>query len=206
LPRWESASRVKSYFSQEVKDSIASYDPIAEFDGMLPDKFMSWEPLARAQYIEAKTFLQGYLISSQGDRMLSANSVEGRFPFMDHRLVEFAFNLPASFKLKVLEEKHLLKSLSREYLPAEITGRVRQPYRSSDSECFLGAQSPAYVDDLLTPRNLKESGYFDPVAVASLVKKCRGLEPSSVSARDNLAVVSIMTTLLLDKMYIRDFN
>lgn len=206
LPRWESTRKVTSYFSQDVKHNNVSYDPIAEFDSMLPESFPTWEPLARAQYIEAKTFLQGYLISSQADRMLAANSVEGRFPFLDNRLVEFAFNLPSKFKLKVLQEKYLLKLVSREFLPAEIIARVRQPYRSSDSACFLGEQSPAYVEELLSPGNLKETGYFDPVAVAALIKKTRDMDASLISARDNLAIVSIITTLLLDKMYIKEFS
>jgi asparagine synthase (glutamine-hydrolysing) len=48
----------------------------------LPDNFMKWSPLSRAQYIEIRTFLSDYLLSSQGDRMAMANSVEGRaIPF-----------------------------------------------------------------------------------------------------------------------------
>jgi hypothetical protein len=58
----------------------------------------------------------------------------------------------------------------------------------------------------LSPANLKDSAYFDPKAVTVLAEKCRSMETSQISARDNLAMVSVVTTLLLDKLYIRDFD
>ena len=66
--------------------------------------------LPRTSIIEVRTLLSGYLLSSQGDRMLMANSVEGRFPFLDRRVVALAESLPAAYKLRVLDEKHVLKA------------------------------------------------------------------------------------------------
>ncbi|MCX5708592.1 MAG: asparagine synthase (glutamine-hydrolyzing) [Candidatus Omnitrophica bacterium] len=205
-PRWETAIKVKSLFSQELKSGFNGYDPVAEFDQCLPGNFRNWEALAQAQYIEIQTLLSGNLLSSQGDRMMMANSVEGRLPFLDYRLVEFAFNLPAKFKIKVLKEKYLLKKISREFLPLDIISRVKQAYRAPDSASFLRAGSLEYVNELLSAENLRDNAYFDPRAVTSLLGKCRAMESSQISARDNLAMVSVVTTLLLDKLYIRDFD
>jgi asparagine synthase (glutamine-hydrolysing) len=58
-------------------------------------------------------FLSNYLLSSQGDRMAMANSVEGRYPFLDHRVIEFASRLPAKLKLNGLNEKYILKKAAR---------------------------------------------------------------------------------------------
>ena len=60
----------------------------ARLAASLPADFARWGTVARAQYLEMTTFLAGYLLSSQGDRMLMGHSVEGRFPFLDHRLAE----------------------------------------------------------------------------------------------------------------------
>ena len=58
-------------------------------------------PLGRDQYVEAHTLMSGYLLSSQGDRMAMANSIEGRFPFLDHRVIEFANRLPPQLQAAV---------------------------------------------------------------------------------------------------------
>jgi asparagine synthase (glutamine-hydrolysing) len=206
IPRWETAVKAKSLFSPDLKNQIRGHDSIEAFDNQLPEGFRRWDPLAQAQYIEIQTLLSGNLLSSQGDRMMMANSVEGRFPFLDYRLVEFGFDLPAKLKIKVLTEKYLLKKISQEFLPQEIISRVKQAYRAPDSASFLRGGKLDYVDELLSADNLKTSDYFDREAVTSLVNKCRNMESSQVSARDNLAIVSLITTLLLDKMYIRDFD
>ena len=93
---------------------------------------------ARGQYLEATIFLPEYLLSSQGDRMAMAHSVEGRYPFLDHRVVEFAAKLPARVKMKVLDEKHILKRAVADLIPESVTRRKKQPYRAPDAVSLLG--------------------------------------------------------------------
>ena len=82
-----------------------------------------WSPMARDQYVEAHTLMPGYLLSSQGDRMAMAHSVEGRFPFLDHRVIEFANRLPPRYKLMGLTEKYLLKRAHARHLPPATVAR-----------------------------------------------------------------------------------
>ena len=89
-----------------------------------------WDPLSRGQWLEMTTLLAGYILASQGDRMLMANSVEGRFPFLDPDVVEFANALPARHKLFGLDEKYLLKRAFADLVPDEIIHRPKQPYRA----------------------------------------------------------------------------
>ena len=107
----------------------------------LPPAFDRWAPFTKAQYIEAKTLLSGYLLCSQGDRMLMANSVEGRFPFLDHRVIEFANRLPPRMKMRGLNEKYLLKRAMAPYLPREIIDRRKQPYRAPDIPAFFSGDA-----------------------------------------------------------------
>ena len=58
--------------------------------------------------------------SSQGDRMAMAHSVEGRYPFLDHRVVRFAPALPPRLKMKVLNAKYLLKRSAAGLVPERI--------------------------------------------------------------------------------------
>ncbi|TGP13305.1 asparagine synthase-related protein, partial [Mesorhizobium sp. M1D.F.Ca.ET.234.01.1.1] len=92
-------------FSADMKARTESNSAVAEFLARLPAEFSGWGSLAQDQYIEIQTLMSGYLLSSQGDRMLMGNSVEGRFPFLDDDVVKLANSLPAKYKLRVLDEK-----------------------------------------------------------------------------------------------------
>ena len=97
---------------------------------------MRWPALSRAQYIEIKLFLSHYLLSTQGDRMAMANSVEGRYPFLDHRVVAFAFRLPPRYRLYGLTEKFILKKAASGLVPQSIIARPKQPYRAPIGSVF----------------------------------------------------------------------
>jgi asparagine synthase (glutamine-hydrolysing) len=113
LPRWDTTAGIKSYFSDALKSELASGDCVRDLEALLPAGFPGWSHLSRAQYIETATLLSGNLLSSQGDRMAMAHSVEGRYPFLDHRVAEFCAALPERLRLKVLAEKYLLKKIAR---------------------------------------------------------------------------------------------
>jgi asparagine synthase (glutamine-hydrolysing) len=150
--------------------------------------------------MEARTLLPSYLLASQGDRMLMASSVEGRFPFLDHRLIEFANRLHPSYKMRVLREKHLLKEAMRSRLPPSIVSRHKQPYRAPDAAAFLEAGAPQYVNDLLGRERLKRYGYFDPDKVGRLIGKLKRTPVSG--ARDNMAFVGILSTQLWHAQFV----
>ncbi|MEZ4408032.1 MAG: asparagine synthase (glutamine-hydrolyzing) [Polyangiales bacterium] len=116
-PRWSSAQALQRYFSADWKGRAESDPRPAPVDALvasLPEDFTRWDPLCQAQYLEMVTLLDPYILASQGDRMLMAHSVEGRFPFLDVNVVEFAGQMPARFKLSGLDEKHVLKRAAEE--------------------------------------------------------------------------------------------
>src|SRR5262249_29306218 len=105
--RWQTTSALSRLFSDELAQSLAGHDVVRELLSDLPDQFSEWDSLAQDQYLESRTLLSGYLLCSQGDRMLMAHSVEGRFPFLDREVVDLASKLPSRAKLRVLDEKHV---------------------------------------------------------------------------------------------------
>ena len=115
-----------------------------------------WHPFNRSQYLELKTLMPGYLLNAQGDRMLMANSVEGRFPFLDHRVIEFAARLRPSIKMRALNEKYLLKRAMAGLVPASIIERHKQPYRAPDIPAFFSGKPPDYVTELLSAAKVRE--------------------------------------------------
>lgn len=196
LIRWNNTRRLTRLLREPPQ-------PLTHPQQPLPLAFSRWTPLAQAQYLEISTFLSPYLLSSQGDRMAMAHGVEGRYPFLDVRMVEFANRLPDSLKLRGLTEKYLLKQLGAKYLPERIWQRGKKPYRAPIRQAFF-ARPPHYLADLLSEKNLAESGYFHPSAVRALIDKAARLE--TLSEVDSMAVAGIISTQLLHQSFIEDFR
>jgi asparagine synthase (glutamine-hydrolysing) len=198
-PRFRSTSSTKMFFSRDVKSALAGYDAAEEMASLLPADFRRWHPLSQAQYLETRFLLPGYILSSQGDRMAMAHGIEGRFPFLDHRLVEFAARLHPDEKLKGLDEKHVLRGMAGKMLPNEISGRRKQPYRAPDTEAFVGGTRHDFVEAALGPESVRRFGIFDPVTVEKLHRKCATGTPSGF--RDNAAFVGILSTQLWQESF-----
>jgi asparagine synthase (glutamine-hydrolysing) len=200
LPRWELTARLKLLFSADFRAEMGKHDATSDLEEALPAGFGSWPHFTQAEYLETKYFLSGYLLSSQGDRMAMAHSVEGRYPFLDYRVLEFAAKLPVNLKMKVLNEKYLLKRACEGIVPASILRRRKQPYRAPDGRCFFDAGAPAYVNELLSPCAVKKHGIFDAQAVSVLVNKFRTGKAGSV--KDDMALVGVLSTQLLASQFI----
>ncbi|MGH7554978.1 MAG: asparagine synthase (glutamine-hydrolyzing), partial [Longimicrobiales bacterium] len=132
LPRFRTTGGAKLVFSRDLKDALGDYNALAELRDGLPAEFRRWHHLCQAQYLETAYLLPGYILSSQGDRVSMAHAVEGRFPFLDHRVVEFAARIPPQLKIRGLREKHILRESAKRLLPKEIVNRTKQPYRAPD--------------------------------------------------------------------------
>jgi len=203
LLRWQNTSNIQKHFTPELNDSLKDYYPVERYAESIRPEIDGISSLAKAQLIETNVFMSGYLLSSQGDRMAMANSVEGRYPFLDYRILEFAASLPDEFKLKGMNEKFLLKELMKDQLPQTVLKRHKQAYRAPILEAFIGSEIPDYVRDMLSSDLLKECGVFNPVSVNNLITKIRTAQiPSEV---DNMALVGILSTQLLYDQFVKDF-
>lgn len=202
-PRWKTSSTLLRMLDPEFGAPQAGTEEAALLAG-LPAVFSNWDPLEQAQYLESVTLLSGYILSAQGDRMLMAHSVEGRFPFLDPNVMRLAASLPPRHKLMGLDEKHILKRAFGSLLPAEITARPKQPYRAPDAAAFFsGGRSLEWFDELLAPASLTEAGIFNPRAVGVLLEKCRRNNGIGMSNGDNMRLVAITSTMLLHEQFVK---
>lgn len=202
-PRWDTTRSLISLLSPDFRREVEAATPDTDLLARLPREHVDWEPLCTAEWLELMTLLPGYILSAQGDRMLMAHSVEGRFPFLDHRVVQFANGLPAWHKILGLEEKHILKTACADLVPEAIARRPKQPYRAPDAETFFGEGEPDWLADLIEERQLRESGVFRPDAVMKLVEKCRATAGASMSNTDNMRIVAVLSTLLLQRQFVQ---
>jgi asparagine synthase (glutamine-hydrolysing) len=201
--RWRTTARAKRFYSGELRAAI---EPDRDYAAAVacPPEFERWSAIERAQYLEAKIFLPQYLLSSQGDRVAMSHSVEVRFPFLDHRLVEFANRLPMNLKLRVLSEKHLLRRFAKDLLPDSIHERRKRPYRAPIHRAFFHASTPDYVRDMLSPRRVRAAGLFNADSVAQLVAKIE--RTGALTETDDMALAGILSAQLVQDLFVSGFR
>ncbi len=200
-PRWQTTSPLKMLYSAHLRETLKGYDPIDEMAQGLPKDFSNWHPLSQAQYLESVYLLPGYILSSQGDRMAMAYGVEGRFPFLDHRVVAFCAAIPPNLKLRRLREKHILREATKHLLPNTIANRVKQPYRAPDHSAFFPNKKPlGYVEQALSPSAIETGGLFAAAPVTALLQKCKNQEHLGV--KDSMALVGTLSSQLLHQQFI----
>lgn len=193
-PRWESTATLMSLTAPHPDWDV---DVAGAVVARMPDTHTGWDPLSRAQWLEMATLLPGYILASQGDRMLMANSVEGRFPFLDREVVTLANSLPSRHKLLGMDEKHILKRAFHDLLPEEIVARPKQPYRAPDAASFFAGVEPSWVDEVTAPEAVTAAGIFQAGTVSALIAKCRKTGGVRMSNTDNMRVLAVLSTQLV---------
>ena len=102
------------------------------------------------------------------DKMTMANSLEGRVPFLDHKLVEFLFETPPHLKLKGLMDKVILRNHLSKLIPREFTKRPKKPFYIPIGQFLNEKPLKDYVDSLLSEESVERRGYFNWEKVRSL--------------------------------------
>jgi asparagine synthase (glutamine-hydrolysing) len=190
-PRANATGAVRGLYRAEV--AAAAGDPLERLRAELPPAFAAWGDLERAQWLELRTLLEPYLLSAQADRVAMAHGVEGRFPFLDHRVFAHAAALPPERKLDGMRDKVALRELAAWLLPPAIAERRKQPYRAPEvAPFFAGATSPAWVDERLSAADIDAAGVFDPVRVEALLRRCRA--GRATGPREAMALVAVLST------------
>ncbi len=203
LPRWETNMSNLDILDQSVREAVSQEKLTSVVEMAMPSNFKSWNHFRRCQAVEMTTLLNGYLLSSQGDRMIMAHSVEGRFPFLDKDVVSLASSIPDRWKCKGLRDKYVLREAFRKYLPKEICDRPKFAYRAPDMRSFFDpVWKPDYVDEMMSGDTCRKVAVFDPQKVELLRKKGLGSSLQQVSTKDNMATTIIISTHLLHHFFI----
>jgi hypothetical protein len=163
----------------------------------LPSHFAEMSPLSKAQYLEIATFMEGYLLHAQGDRMLMGNSVEGRFPYLDHRVADLAVRLPTGCGCEGCKRSTLRAATA---ICRPNCQRPKQPYRAPIGETLAGRLRPDYVRELFAPKQIDTAGLLDSTAVARLVRKFE--LGKGVSETDEMGWWGAVSLMLLHERFV----
>ncbi len=194
-PTWRNGHKNRGFYSAALKAELADSDPAEEILAGFAESLAGRDPLARAEYLESRVFLAGHLLASQGDRMSLGQSVEGRYPFLDHRVVEFGQRLDPRLKLRGLAEKWILREAHRDLVPPGVLERHKRPYIAPNVRSFTRGIGREIAEEAFSVDRLSASGLFDPPRVRRLVDKAMAGRP--LGERETMAFVAMLSTELL---------
>lgn len=190
--RAAATNTVKLFFRPELAEELRARDSMDELRARLPSEFSRWNALERTGYLELTTLLEPYLLAAQGDRVALAHGVEGRYPFLDHRVFEHSIRLRPERKLDGMHDKVILRELAADLLPVDIVRRDKQPYRAPEVASFFAPGPRDWVRELLSPDRLNATGVFDGKRVQGLVRRC--VDGRATGFRESMALVGILST------------
>lgn len=199
--RWDQARRIRDFRTAETNGAD---DVEVLLLSRLPDGFREASPVERTQWTEVETLLSGYLLSSQGDRVSMANSVEGRYVFLDTDVIEFSSRIPLTVRMPGLLEKAVLKKIGEKMLPPTIATRRKFPYRAPDIESFLLTENGRdFLASELQPNRIREAGIFDSRKIAMLLGKVLRNPSGFVTTTDNMVLMGAVSTQVFHRLFIR---
>jgi asparagine synthase (glutamine-hydrolysing) len=199
--RWQNGRRNLAVLSPALRDAIAER-PTSVLDGLLPDDFAGRDWLSRAQFLEIATFLSGFLLSAQGDRVAMAHSLELRHPFLDWRVIDFGCRLPSHWKIRGLNEKYLLKQAFSGRIPETVRRRSKQPYRAPIRQVFGRGGPETLTDHVLSDSYLRQAGLFDPARAGHLLARYKMAEAGTGNENQQMAVTAIASVQLLHYQFV----
>ncbi len=198
-------------FSHEIKFQNGRFsarlvkgagDPFTAITGLVAahPELQALSPVQKAQWLEYKTLLPGYLLSSQGDRAALAHGVENRCPFLDPAVLDLASRLNLRFD-DGFDEKRLLRQAFADRLPASVVNKRKFPYRAPDAAAFAAAR-PDYLDLLLSDAELAKLEYLDAGFAKRLCAKVLTKPASEISTKENQTFLFLLSLALLHHAFV----
>jgi asparagine synthase (glutamine-hydrolysing) len=117
------------------------------------------------------------------DRMSMNQSLEVRVPFLDHKIVDFAFSLPVNFKIDSKNRKKILKDAFKELLPEELYHRGKQGFEVPLLQWFKTDLRSMITDDLLSDKFITEQNIFNLNAIKKLKSELFSNNPNDAVAK-----------------------
>jgi len=162
---------------------ISSFDVAGQMSGR--------NRVNQSLYLWSKTALVNYILRTLGDGMEMANSVEGRLPFLDHHLFEFARRLPLDLKIKGTTEKYILRQAVKPLISETIYKRQKHPFVAPPLSRFAGKDADDALQDALRSKSFEAVPFFDHAAVHRLLDSL-----PSMKAEDRGAVDPVLMTAM----------
>jgi asparagine synthase (glutamine-hydrolysing) len=209
LQPWLAAgTRVPALLAPELRTVLAGYAPGAAIAGALDaERIRGRHPLDVAQYVWAKTMLEGQILTWGGDRVDMASSMEARPAFLDHHLAELATELPPSLRIKGRTEKYVLREAMRGLLPKVLYEREKfafmAPPAHTDPAKYRAMK--ALAAEHLTEAAIASAGLLDPRGVQALFSRHEDpAAPAAEQVQTDALINHLLGVQILHRRFVAD--
>jgi asparagine synthase (glutamine-hydrolysing) len=188
----------KDEFSAQYRGRDCARLFLDELD--IPGVLAGRDPLNKSLFIWAKSFLPNYILNFLGDRMEMAHSIEGRVPFLDHRVVEFLGRVPVSMKIRGLTEKYLLREAARPVITETVYRRQKHPFLAPPATATRTEPLHQLLQDTLRGPELAALPFYEQKKVVALLDSL-GEMPASDCVAWDAPLMSILSACLLRRRF-----
>lgn len=151
--------------------------------------------LLKLQYDE---WLQDWALIRQ-DKNTMAHSLEIRLPFLDHELIEMAFQMPPHLKAKWFKDKIIERQLAAKMLPPEVVNRPKNPFFLPMEYFYTNPKIKELIELTLNEEQVKRRGYFDPAEVRNLVDGMQGQDFVGLKQVMSLVILELWHMIFIDQ-------
>jgi len=167
----------------------------------LEGKVKGRSPVHQALYLWSKTSLPEYVLTVLGDRMEMAHSIEGRVPFLDHKLGEFVNQTPVNMKIRGMTEKFILREATKHVLTDTVYRRPKHPFISPPaSKEPDNPKLGILIQDTLRSKVVDSVPFLDGKAVRNLVDSLDSMEPQQRFGIDSDLMILLCTVFMHERL------
>jgi asparagine synthase (glutamine-hydrolysing) len=189
--RWSNTSALKHLLSADLRGPAAMLNPTDIVGSVLPDDYLDFDPLRRSALLDFNTLLSGYLLSSQGDRMGMAHSIELRVPYLSRSLVQTAWrtaNLGRWNNCSVT--KPAVRNALQTFVGEEISSRPKKAYAAMDlniADDYVWKR----LEEYLSPETIRQFGLYDEKEGRRVIQERR---QSRALANDFISSIALIAS------------
>ncbi len=193
----------------KVMKSVNSSDSSNSFHQLLQDPFVTAnlqerERLDISSQLWIHLALSGYILKTLGDGTEMAFSMEGRVPFLDHKLFEKMKNVPQSIAIKDKVAKYVLRQIAKNYLPEEVSSRTKQAFMVPPRNILFSPEVLCYLTSLIESDAFEKLGLFEKRKVLNLLENIPSMTTSEQTAHEPVIMIIVSMTILYDHYILKN--
>lgn len=207
VPSWMQASaegylRSHPLYCPEFLAKFAQKDVYRLFFNQIDvqGQLTSREPVHQSLYLWSKTVLPNYLLRMLGDGVEMAHSIEGRLPFLDHKVVELVINMPVALKIRGLTEKYVLREAAKPFITQTMYHRQKHPFMAPPSTFKPNEPLQELIQDTLRSPRMSSVPFYNHAAVIRWLDQLSKMDEAKYTSMD-FALMKMLSAYFLQERF-----